>query len=82
MHTPRTALSKTPSTPLNVTAESNSGEVTISWDYAENLNGVSFSIQHYEPEGAENSLLDIRSDKTHEYVNIVNESIQEKMIIG
>ena len=71
-----------PLSPLNVTAESYSGEVIISWDYDENLNGVSFSIQHYEPEGAESSLLDIRSYKTHEYVNIVNESSQEKMIIG
>ena len=82
IHTPRTTLSGVPLSPLNVTAESNSGEVIISWDYDENLNGVSFSIQHYEPEGAESSLLDIRSYKTHEYVNIVNESTQEKMIIG
>ena len=82
IHTPRTTLSGVPLSPLNVTAESYSGEVIISWDYDENLNGVSFSIQHYEPEGAESSLLDIRSYKTHEYVNIGNESSQEKMIIG
>ena len=80
--TPRTTLLETPLTPLDVRAESNSGEVLISWEYDGNLNGVNFSIQHYEPEELENTLLEIRSGRTHVHENIEGEPVYEKMIIG
>jgi secreted trypsin-like serine protease len=82
IHTPRTTLLDKPSRPLNVEAESKSGEVLISWDYPEKLNGVSFSIQHYEAGELKNTPLNIDSEVTRGNVTRSGESTQEKMIIG
>jgi len=80
--TPRTTLSDAPLAPLNVKAETNSGEALISWEYAEKLNGVTFSIEHYEPEGLTNTPLNIRSETTPRSVVGSGEYTPEKMIIG
>ena len=66
VHTPRTTFSDIPPTPFDVKAESNSGEALISWEYPEDLNGASFSIQYYEPDGLKNTSLNNRSDITRE----------------
>jgi len=80
--TPRTTLSGVPLAPVNVEAESKSGEVLISWDYAEKLNEVSFSIEHYEPEGLTNTPLNIRPDETRGNAVRGGKHTPEKMIVG
>ena len=80
--TPRTTLLDTPFSPINVKAESKSGEVLISWDYAEKLNGVSFSIEHYESGGLKNTPLNIWPDNVRESAVRNGRQSPEKMIIG
>jgi len=82
IHTPRTTLSDAPLPPFDVRAESGSGEVLISWDYAEKLNNITFSIEHYEPEGSTNTPLSIQSDNTSVNNARSGEQTPEKMIIG
>ena len=82
IHTPRTTLSDEPLIPLNVKAESDSGEVLIGWEYPEKLNEVSFSIEHYEPTEMEKNLFDLSSNKYREQVVRGEEAVQEKMIVG
>ena len=82
VHTPRTTFSDTPPTPFDVKAESNSGEALISWEYPEDLNGASFSIQYYEPDSLKNTSLNNRSDATREGGLRGGESNYERLIIG
>ena len=80
--TPRTTLSDAPPPPFNVKAETDSGEALISWDYAEKLNGVTFSIEHYDPEGSTNTPLNIRSETIPRVAVRSGEYTPEKMIVG
>ena len=80
--TPRTTLLDAPLPPFNVQAETNSGEALISWDYAGKLNGVTFSIEHYESEGSTNTPLNIRPETTPRTAVRSGEYTPEKMIIG
>jgi len=82
IHTPRTTPIAEPLTVSNVKAESESGEVLISWEYPEKLNGVSFSIQHYEANELKTTPLNIISTISRPNSVKTKEPIQEKMIVG
>ena len=82
IHTPRTTPINPPEKVLNVEAESKSGEVLISWEYPQELNGVTFSIQYYEAKELKTTSLSIPSDILRSESTRIEVPTKERMIVG
>lgn len=80
--TPRTTLLDKPLAPIGLEAESQSGEVLLSWDYPQELNGVTFSIQHFEADEETNTTLNSDKNLVSDKQKIPIKPTQERMIIG
>ena len=80
--TPRdTALGK-PTSPVDLEAQSQSGEVLLSWDYPQKLEGVTFSIQHFEETEEKTTSVNKGGIRNIDEENMREKPQAERMIIG
>ena len=82
LDTPKSSLLEVPKPPTNVTAVGGEGEVLIKWDYLDDKDGITFSIQHYESSEKVNTERNLTN--TNNLINQTTDRLSsaEKMIIG